>query len=247
MQIGQKIIRLDTVNSTNNYTANLVKEGKIVHGTVILADEQTAGRGQRGAIWLSNAGENMLFSVFLSPDNLSVKNQVALTHFTSLCLVEILRKIGISASIKWPNDIYVSDKKIAGILIENTISGDRIANSIIGIGLNVNQMNFENVSATSIQSEKSEFVSIESLLFMLLFEMNLLWEHLEKGDLELLRSKYLEKMYLLNQQATFEDQEGVFVGKITGISEAGLLKIEKEIGVKMYDLKEIKFISQNAF
>lgn len=89
MQIGQKIIRLDTVNSTNNYTANLVNEGKIVHGTVILADEQTAGRGQRGAIWLSSAGENMLFSVFLTPDNLSVSNQVALTHFASFCLVEI--------------------------------------------------------------------------------------------------------------------------------------------------------------
>lgn len=247
MQIGQKIIRLDTVNSTNNYTANLVKEGKIVHGTVILADEQTAGRGQRGAIWLSNAGENMLFSIFLAPDNLSVSNQVALTHFASVCLVEILRKIGISAAVKWPNDIYVNEKKIAGILIENTISGDKIANSIIGIGLNVNQMDFDNLSATSIQSEKSESHSIESLLFMLLFEMNLWWKFIINGDSEILRSKYIEKMYLLNQLATFEDEESVFVGKIIGISKEGLLKIEKDEIVKLYDLKEIKFISQNAF
>lgn len=247
MQIGQKIIRLDTVNSTNNYTANLVKEGKIVHGTVILADEQTAGRGQRGAIWLSNAGENMLFSVFLTPDNLSVSNQVVLTQFTSICLVEILRKIGISARVKWPNDIYVNDKKIAGVLIENTISGNKIANAVIGIGLNVNQMNFENVSATSIQIEKSEFCSIESILFMLLFEMNVWWKNVTDGKHELLRSKYLENMYLLNQSATFEDNEGVFVGVIKGVNEEGLLQIEKDKIVKLYDLKEIKFISQNAF
>jgi BirA family biotin operon repressor/biotin-[acetyl-CoA-carboxylase] ligase len=245
MKIGHKILRLDTVDSTNNYTANLIKEGKINHGTVILADEQTAGRGQRGAVWASQAGENLLLSLYVSPDNLSVDQQVSLTHFASICVVEFLRKIGISAEVKWPNDIYVNSKKIAGILIENVLSSGKIAHSIIGIGLNVNQQDFDLSTATSIRKEKNEFFPIEQVLFSLINEFNSWWDILNHGDLKRLKEYYLSVLYLLNKESHFEDENGSFKGTIKGISEDGHLIVDKSGEIKKYDLKEIKFIDQS--
>ncbi len=242
MQIGQKIMRFDRVDSTNNYTANLLKEGKIVHGTVIMADTQTAGRGQRGTNWTSNAGENLLFSLFIAPDNLSVENQVALTHFASIGIVEVLRKIGISAEIKWPNDIYVNQKKIAGILIENTIKGGIISNSIIGIGLNVNQIHFENFNATSIKIETNTFSSIDSIVFKLIDELNTLWEFIQKSDFQTIKKRYLNSLYQLGTKALYQDDSGKFEGVIEGVSEMGYLQIRKEGELKEYDLKEISFL-----
>lgn len=247
MKIGHKIIRLDTVDSTNNYAANLIKEGKIDHGAVILADEQTAGRGQRGAVWSSKAGENLLLSLYVVPDNLSVVQQVSLTHFASISVVEFLRKIGICAEVKWPNDIYVNSKKIAGILIENVLSVGNVSQSVIGIGLNVNQMNFEHVSATSIQKEKNEFYPIEQVMFQLINEFNIWWEILNNGDLKRLREFYLNNLYLLNKEADFEDENGIFKGTIKSVSEDGFLLVEKLGKIKKYDLKEIRFIGQNTF
>ena len=250
MQIGQKIIRLDTVDSTNNYTANLIKQGKIPPGAVIMADEQTAGKGQRGTVWTSNAGENLLFSVFLNSANLSLHQQVALTHFAAVSVLETLRKIGISAQIKWPNDIYVGNRKIAGILIENAILDGQISHSILGIGLNVNQIDFKDLSATSVKREKMAFYATQDLLFQLIFVLNKNWELLKNGNLEMLRSLYLDNLYLLEQEATFEDSEGVFKGTIQGISEVGLLTIRKvmnsETILRNYDLKEVKFISKSG-
>lgn len=247
MKIGQKIIRLNTVDSTNNYTANLLKERKIEHGTVILADEQTSGKGQRGASWFSKAGENLLLSVYVVPDNLSVEQQVVLTHFASVCLVEILRKIGLSVKIKWPNDIYINDHKIAGILIENTISAGKISNSIIGIGINVNQVDFDDIVATSIKKEMGEYYPIESVVLFLIDEMNRNWENTKCPENENLKNQYLENLYLKNIEACFEDVEGQFLGEIKGISDEGFLLVTKKGSANpvKYDLKELKFISQN--
>jgi BirA family biotin operon repressor/biotin-[acetyl-CoA-carboxylase] ligase len=250
MQIGQKIIRLDTVDSTNNYTANLIKQGKILPGAVIMADEQTAGKGQRGAVWSSNAGENLLLSVFLNSANLSLHQQVALTHFAAVSVMETLRKIGISAQIKWPNDIFVGHRKIAGILIENAIVDGQISHSILGIGLNVNQMDFKDLSATSVKLEKMTFYAVEDFLFQLIFVLNKYWELLKNGNLKSLRSIYLDNLYLLEQEAMFEDENGIFKGTIQGISEEGLLTIQKvvnaEIILRNYDLKEVKFILKSG-
>ena len=127
LPFGHRIIHLPSVDSTNNYTANLLREGKIGHGAVILADEQLVGRGQRGASWTSKAGENLLVTFLATPDNLSVSNQEVITQFITVSIADFLGNIGISGSIKWPNDIYVGGKKLAGILIENALNGGNIA------------------------------------------------------------------------------------------------------------------------
>lgn len=243
--IGQKIIHLDTVDSTNNYTANLQKEGKIQHGTVILADEQTAGRGQRGASWTSNAGENLLLSVYLTPDNLSVVDQPALTHFISLSLLDFLRKIGISGKIKWPNDIYVNDQKIAGILIENSIRSSRIAETIIGIGFNVNQKSFEGANATSLRIQKDQHFQLNDVLFSWIQEMNKLWAELNKGNLSILKSRYKHELYLLNEVARYSDEKEEFEGIVRDVDDNGYLILEKAGVLRKYDLKEIKLVGRN--
>ena len=250
MQIGQKIIRLDSVDSTNNYTANLIKQGKILPGAVIMAGEQTAGKGQRGSIWTSSARENILLSVFLNSANLSLQHQVSLTHFAAVSVLETLRKIGITAQIKWPNDIFVGNRKIAGILIENVIVAGQISHSIVGIGLNVNQSVFEGLSATSIKLEKMGFYAVDDIAFQLIFELNKYWEIVKNGNLRLLRSIYLDNLYLIGEEARFEDSDGIFTGIIEGITEEGLLSIRKFVNGKIiqrqYEIKEVKFISQSA-
>lgn len=243
--IGQKIIHLDTVDSTNNYTANLQKEGKIQHGTVILADEQTAGRGQRGASWTSSAGENLLLSVYLTPDNLSVVNQPALTHFISLSLIDFLRKIGISGKIKWPNDIYVNDQKIAGILIENSIRSSYISASIIGVGFNVNQQSFEGVNATSLKLQNEQHFQLKEVLFSWVQEMNMLWAELTKGNLKLLESRYKQELYLLNESAFYLDETGEFEGIVRDVDNQGYLILEKNTELEKYDLKEIRLVGRS--
>ena len=241
MNIGHKIVYLDSVDSTNNYVANLVKSSKIDHGTAIMADVQTAGKGQRDAIWQAEVGENILLSVFLKPDKLSVSQQVLLTFFAANSIREVLRKIGISATIKWPNDIYVGNKKIAGILIENSISNSYIAHSILGIGLNVNQLNFEGVNATSIQLETNEYFQRNELLFMLLFQLNKNWELITQQSPKL-KAEYLENMFRIHQLSGFKIGEIEIEGTIIGVDENGLLIVEVKGEKKTFNLKEISFI-----
>ncbi len=242
MQIGQKIIRLDSVDSTNNYTANLIKVGGLVSGAVIMADEQFAGKGQRGAVWLTKPGENLTFSVFLDNVNLSVDRQFVLTQFISLVLVELLDRFGIEAKIKWPNDIFVRSKKIAGVLIENQLSESTIGRSIIGIGLNVNQMDFGNLSATSIKTETGRSVILMDMLFSFIETFNRHSVLFNSTKRDLLDEKYKTLLYRLGEKANFEDGSGVFTGEIKGVTKEGKLQIQKEDGLHTYQLKEVKFL-----
>ncbi len=135
-----RIIYLDTVGSTSSYLASLGDEA--AHGTVVMAREQTAGRGQRGNSWEAEPGANITLSMMLHPEGLHPARQFVISQAVSLAIVEMLDRYVGGVSIKWPNDIYVGDRKICGILIENTITGTAITRCIVGIGLNVNQTSF---------------------------------------------------------------------------------------------------------
>ena len=134
------IIWLESVDSTNEEAKRHISD--IDNLSVLSALEQTAGRGQRGNKWTSNTGENLMFSIVLKDPKISARDQFVLNEIASLAVVDFLSMHGISARIKWPNDIYVGLKKICGILIENSLHGTAISSSIIGIGLNINQRNF---------------------------------------------------------------------------------------------------------
>jgi BirA family biotin operon repressor/biotin-[acetyl-CoA-carboxylase] ligase len=240
-QIGRNIIRLESVDSTNNYTANLIKGRELDHGSVILAVEQTDGRGQMGTQWLTRPGENLTISIFLDDVNLSVNEQFFLTQITSLSILDFLRKIGIQGTIKWPNDIYVDGYKIAGILIENILSGSNVKKSILGIGLNVNQDQFPIPKATSLKMITGMHRNMDDVLFTLIACFN---ARIESGlKSELLNTDYLKNLYLINELAQYEDASGIFEGRITGVSPIGQLRIEKNQEEKLYSLKEISFLS----
>ncbi len=240
--IGKKIVHIESCDSTNNYIAKLISGGNIDFGTVILADEQTNGKGQRGSKWQSRPAENMIFSLYLDSANLSVKNQFILTQFVSVSLVRALLKFGLNASIKWPNDIYVNGKKIAGVLIENQMSGMMLSGSIIGIGLNINQTDFGQLNATSLKLEKGVFTKVSEVAYLIINELNSAWEEVLNIHTNRLNETYLEYLWRLNEKASFRDKNGEFEGIIRGTEENGLLRMERNGEMVKYDLKEISFV-----
>lgn len=240
--IGRKIIQLECVDSTNNYVAKMILENDIEFGTVILADEQLNGKGQRGSVWHSKSGQNLLFSMYLDSAILSVSNQFVLSKIVTISIVRTLKSYGIDAKIKWPNDVYVHDKKIAGVLIENQISGQNLKSSIIGIGLNLNQTEFEGINATSLRNEINDFVPVYDFALSLINQLNSCWIMLEQGEVGEINRLYLDNFYLLDQSHSFRDKEGPFLGKIKGVAENGFLILESvERSKVFYDLKEVSF------
>lgn len=245
MKIGDKIIHLESVDSTNNYIANLAKRGDIQSGTVVLADEQFAGKGQRGAEWLVKPGENLTFSFFMDNVNLSVDNQFILTQVVSLSMVHLLNKLGITASIKWPNDIYIKNTKIGGILIENQLLLSQIQSTIVGIGLNINQEVFSEFSATSLLNLTGIRRVPSDVLFSFVDSFNEIWKDYLKSTRASLQEKYLDNLYLLNLESSFEDDNGRFRGEINDVLPNGKLVIKAGDVEREYDLKEIKFLGDS--
>ena len=244
---GKEIIHLSNIDSTNNFAAKLLSENLCQNGAVIMADVQSEGKGQRGNIWLSESGKNLLSSFVFKPDNLSVENQIALTWATSLSILETLRKFNIETQIKWPNDIFVGGKKIAGILIENQLQGTQISCSIIGIGLNLNQTFFEDLNATSLLLETNQIVEPRTILNLLAHEMNEQFQLIYSSNFEILKVEYENNLFQMNELKSYEDEFGVFVGKIIGTTEEGKILIEKSNAIQSYGLKEVTFLMKESY
>lgn len=246
MKIGSKIIHLESVDSTNNYAANLVQQGNCIHGTVIMADDQFLGKGQRGSNWLSRQGDNLTFSAIIYPDKLAVEQQFYITCFASMSIVDLLSEFGIQATIKWPNDIYVNHQKIAGILIENYVQGEAIKTSIVGIGLNVNSYP-EGVNATCIQSILLHEMKPFDLLLKTLGHLNRWFDALNQGSFDVLFSKYNDRFFMKNCFVEFEDESGKFIGKVIGARENGLLEILVEGENRFYGIKQVIWGPESKF
>ncbi len=244
VNIGNDLIELDFTGSTNDYCRKLLKEGILAEGTVILADFQSEGKGQSGSFWESEKGKNLTFSIILYPEFLNVRKQFLIAMSISMALIDFLSHISINSEIKWPNDIYVNNRKIAGILIENSVIKDRIINSVIGIGININQKvfsrNIPNPTSFILESDKSADLKItyKSLLLYLNKWINLLY------DLKYARIKesYLKHLLLLNKKASYTDITGKFEGAVVGIEEDGMLLIKTDSGnIRKYYFREVSF------
>lgn len=242
MEIGRKIIHLDSVDSTNNYAANLLKAGQIESGTVIMADEQFAGRGQRAAVWSTNSGENLTFSFFIDNVNLSVDRQFVLTQLVSMSLMDLLAKLGLSATVKWPNDMFCGERKIAGVLIENQLHGAVVKSAIVGIGLNVNQSEFKGFQATSTFLETGVQRFPKELLLSYTVSFAATWKKYMDGHYVRLKADYLKQLYRLNMQSKFSDTDGTFTGKITDVLDSGKLVVQKGNEDLYFEIKEIQFL-----
>ena len=201
------IIWLQSVDSTNEEAKRRISD--IDNLSVLSAYEQTEGRGQRGNTWTSTPGENLMFSIVLKNPKISARDQFGINEITSLSVVDFLSQHGISARIKWPNDIYVGSKKICGILIENSLHGSGISSSIIGIGLNINQQNFDvnlpNPTSMALCQPESTYEIHQCLEeFMDIFR-SYVSRLMDYGTGVSLRESYLSKLWRLNEQAIFID------------------------------------------
>ena len=238
------VIHLDAVDSTNNYAANLLKTIKVESGTVIMTKRQTAGKGQRGNSWVTEPGKNLIFSVILFPQ-LPVSKAFNLTMAISLAAQKTLSQYLPGVTVKWPNDIYVKNKKIAGILVENQLRGDTIISSVVGIGINVNQQQFSGLpNACSFFSETGRDADPGEVFSRLYDNIDFYFNLLLEKNYHLLTRLYHSHLFRINEQSPFEDDGGRFQGRINGVNEQGKLMIQREDRIAAYDLKEIKFVTE---
>ncbi len=240
-----KIEKIKGTASTNETLSALIKAGKAKEGTVLTTDYQTNGKGYAGARWESRKGENLLVSFFLTPEFLPAEKQFYLSIVTSLTLFDLLKELTQkeALSIKWPNDLYFQRKKIAGILIENSVTQQFIAESVIGVGLNVNQTNFPSYlpNPISMKMISGKNFEVENVLNTFLSRFAGHYERLKSGDYKSLEKAYINSMFLRGQKSLFKDKEGDFEGTIEGIDRYGRLKINTPSGDRIYGFKEVEY------
>jgi BirA family transcriptional regulator, biotin operon repressor / biotin---[acetyl-CoA-carboxylase] ligase len=238
------IISVETCDSTNNLTKNLRMKGEIDNRSVIMAGFQESGRGQGKNTWHSEPGQNMLCSFYIKP-NLHVERHFLLNIAVSLAICEMLKEYKIESQIKWPNDIYVDNKKIAGILIENSLLDKQIVDSIIGIGLNVNQVLFPGwiPNPVSVVNLLNSPVKIEEVISKLTCLIDKYQLKLNDNTAEELFHQYVLLLYKCNVWSLFESNGHTFNGQIHGIMPDGRLLIETEGGqMKHFLFGEVKFV-----
>ena len=243
------IIKLNAIDSTNSFLKELAQKSTLENFTAVVADQQTLGRGQLGTTWISEQGKNLTFSLLVSFYKFRIQDQFYLSMAVSLGLISAMRPyIGMSLKIKWPNDILAEKDKLAGVLIENVLKGTNIHHSIIGIGLNVNQLEFptEIGNVTSLKKLTGINFNIDELLFKVVNSIKKHVNYIEMEDFDSLKKMYLAQLYKINTPSMFEDSKGVFfLGKIITVDENGRLVIELENEkTRNFNLKEIKFASR---
>ena len=245
--IGSEIIRLAEVDSTNRFYMDWLGIERPAEGTVVIADAQTAGRGLDGTVWESTPFMNLTFSYVLYPDFLAPDSQFCLNKAISLGLADALKKIlpyQNDIRIKWPNDIYIGDRKLAGTLIQNGVKGSRFDFAVIGIGLNVNQDNFPSfaVNPVSLKMAAAKDFDLDEIFKIVANHLNSRYDQLKKGATKIIDVDYLNLLYRFQQLSGFIYKKTHIRGKITGVNRYGQLVVEIP-GEKIIqcDLKEISF------
>ena len=248
--VGQNLIKLSAVDSTNNFLKNLLSKSEpLPEGTVIMADDQFAGRGMKENVWKVEPGKNLTISILLKPTFLALNKQFLLNMAISIAVNNTLSAyLPTGLCIKWPNDVYYNDVKLGGVLIENTIIGNGIKNTVIGIGINVNQQIFPDElsgKATSLYQILQENVNLNALLADLCSQIEALYLNLKANKDTILRETYVQRLYKINISALYRQNGEVFEGIITGVSDTGLLNMNKNGELVQFNFKEIEFINNN--
>lgn len=264
--VGKVYYRFDELPSTNDWAANLVAQPhldsvfaaeqstiakiKPPEGTVVRAANQTAGRGQLGSRWQSSAGKNLLLSVIFYPNWLETPAQFYLSMAVALGLNDVVKVLGESSSlghaIKWPNDIYLDEKKVAGVLIQNALTGSKLQSSIVGIGLNVNQLEFPDdlPNATSLALSLGETLDLEEVSERLFECLEHRYLQLKSGNKAAIKTEYETQLWRrgVNSQFIRTADGSAFEGVILGVTAQGLLQVECGSTVEEFEIKQLKFV-----
>lgn len=240
--------KLKETTSTNDYLARLCKESKAKEFYTVMAESQTKGKGQRGNSWESEAGKNLTFSIVLYPTALEANKQFCLSMLAALACHEALDNYTNGFSIKWPNDIYWKDKKIGGILIENELEGKYIVQTIIGIGLNINQDVFlsDAPNPVSLKQILGTEVKIEEVMMKVVHGIVGGYRQLETRfeiTLQAISTLYWKHLYRLKGLFPYRDANGEFLAEYQEVEPDGHLILKDEQGtLRRYAFKEVSFI-----
>ncbi|NNE32111.1 MAG: biotin--[acetyl-CoA-carboxylase] ligase [Winogradskyella sp.] len=240
------IIKLDAIDSTNSYLKEMASAVLPKDYTTVMAEIQTKGRGQMGTQWEAETGKNLTASVFKINKQLNIDKQFYISMVVSLSIYKALETFKMpQLYIKWPNDILSANKKLCGILIENVIKRTTLQGSVIGFGLNVNQLNFENLpNATSMKIISGRTIDKEEVLSSILKKIKHYFDQLEKENYTDIKTEYESLLFRKGKPSTFKLRDDkTFPGIIKGIENNGNLKVmvEDEI-IKTFDLKEVTLL-----
>lgn len=240
-----RLVRVEETDSTNSLIRQMMAEGDMPEGSVVVANYQTAGRGQVGNVWESEAGKNLMFSMVLYPSCIPVNRQFLISQIAALSVKEALDEYIDGVSVKWPNDIYWRDKKICGMLIENDLSGRNLSDSIIGVGLNVNQKVFHSdapnpvslIQITGREIDRDELLENFRRRFYNYY-LSLLNEEYDE-----IRERYRASLYRGDGFYPYSDSAGSFEARIHDIESTGHLHLELRDGtLRRYAFKEVSYI-----
>lgn len=242
-----RLIKLSATNSTNSFLKELAQNSMLDDYTVVTTNDQTSGRGQRNNHWVSEPYKNLTFSTYTTLKSLQIKQQAYLNFAISLAIYDSLKMLSVpNLSIKWPNDIMSANQKICGILIETTLKQEMIKNTIIGIGLNVNQEIFpkELTNASSLKIILKKEINLESLLVAIVENIKYRIDTIEKVNLSDTHQEYHNALYKKGIPTTFlnKKKNEFFMGMIVGVSKFGNLQIQLEDdAIIEFGIKEISF------
>lgn len=245
--VGKNCFKFDEISSTNDWLMMRISNQKFHEGTVVFASVQTHGKGQRGSQWFSQSNKSLTFSVLLKPSFLAPIHAFDLSICVALALSDSLNKLRLGFKIKWPNDIYFEDKKIAGVLIENQMNRFVYQNAVVGIGLNVNQLHFDDLSnAISLKQITGLEFPVEKVMEHICESLEVRYLKLRSGHFKDLKKAYMSNLYGLNQLQSFFVDNKKLNGKIINVLRNGFLQIELMSGeICDYDIKEIKLFSKS--
>lgn len=240
-----EVIHISETNSTNNYLKELLQTQNVDEGTVVWADFQSAGKGQRGNGWESEAGKNILFSIVLFPGFIKAGEQFILSQIVSLAVANCLQEYIEGISIKWPNDIYWNEKKICGILLENTILEDNIGHSVAGIGININQENFRSdaPNPVSLKQITNRDYNLEEILKTVVDNISMYYQQIKIGKTYSLIKQYKESLFRKDGYHLYNDGISNFLARIQDVDSSGILILKtKEGEERHFAFKEVKYI-----
>lgn len=240
-----RIIKLNAIDSTNEYLRELISREDVADYTIVTAKNQTRGRGQMGTVWSSEDSKNLTFSVFKDLSMHDVEFPFYICMAISLAILKTFKSLNIpDLRIKWPNDILSADKKICGILIENVIK-NKLNSTIIGIGINVNQTKFVDLpKASSLKNITGVHYNLDEILQLVIKHTKAYSLLLEQEKYDFVKNEYETSLFRKNKPSTFKDAKGIlFSGFIKGVTKYGKLQVilEDQI-VKKFDLKEITLL-----
>lgn len=250
MPLNNKTIHLKETTSTLTYIRELLKEQVLEDGFTVYTDFQTSGRGQKGNSWESQEGLNLLFSTVSYPSDLKANKQFIISQLISIAITDILceeiNDENNNISIKWPNDIYWQEKKLAGILIENNITDNKVSQCILGVGINLNQETFKSDAPNPISLKQitGKTYDIEKTLQKIVDKIYFYHKQIESSEgLEEIKSIYKNRLFRRTGKHLFNDNEQTFLAEIVDIEDSGILVLRTQTNeVRKYAFKEIKYI-----